>query len=252
MADEDQLEKAEEGAAPWMLTYGDMVTLLLTFFVLLFSFATIDVQKFREVVISLKGTLGVLTGGEQVIYPGDLPKPNPESGLPVPAQDLAQPVPTESDQPGPEGQKADIDTYQSGLGQVIAMPNIAFFDKGSAKLKLDDEGKHRYLDRIVVLMDYYTDNQVSIIGHADPDPIESTVFESNWHLASARAIAVIEYYTQKGIPANRFSLTAYAEHRPVVNRSGDPMLDDKQRRIDIILHPKRTPSRFEMLQLSPE
>ena len=45
MADEEGLEKQEAGAEPWMLTYGDMVTLLLTFFVLLFAFATIDVQK---------------------------------------------------------------------------------------------------------------------------------------------------------------------------------------------------------------
>ena len=76
----------------WMATYGDMVTLLLCFFVLLFAFATIDVQKFRELVISLKGTLGVLNAGERLFMPGDVPKPEPSSGQPSPSAQIASPT----------------------------------------------------------------------------------------------------------------------------------------------------------------
>jgi chemotaxis protein MotB len=248
---DEELEKQEAGAEPWMLTYGDMVTLLLTFFVLLFSFATIDVQKFREVVISLKGTLGVLTGGEQVLYPGDLPKADPESGQPVPAQELAQPAITESEDPGPEGEKSDVDTYQSGLGEVIATPNVVSFNQGAAEIEPEFA---KYLDRLVPLIDFYKGNQVSIIGHTDPRPVfANSPYKSNWELASARAISVINYFVnQHGISEDRFSLTAYSEYRPLLDKSGEPREDSKQRRIDVIFHPKRTPSRFDTLQLSPE
>ena len=250
MQEEQELEKKEAGAEPWMLTYGDMVTLLLTFFVLLFAFATIDVQKFREVVISLKGTLGVLSGGERVFLPGDLPKPDPQSGQPVAAQDLAQPVPTESERQGLEGEKSDVNTYQTGQGEVVALPNIVFFKKGEAKLS--DAGKV-YLDRLLPLISYYKDNEISIIGHTDPDPPSpDSPFKSNWDLASARARAVIDHYDKKGIPANRFSLTAYAEHKQVRHASGDVKEDSKQRRIDIIFRKKFSPNPLDTIQISGE
>ena len=254
MADDEGLEKQEAGAEPWMLTYGDMVTLLLTFFVLLFAFSTIDVQKFREAVISLKGSLGVLSGGEQVIYPDlDLPKPDPASGQPVATQDLAQPVPTESERPGPEGEKADVNTYQSGDGRVVALPNVALFDPGAVEIKPEFAA---FLDRSVEQIRYYKDKQVSIIGHADAQPLSpNSKYKSNWDLASARAESVINYFVNKhGIPQKRFSLTAYSKYRPVPARDGEERDEDleRQRRIDIIFHSKRTLNRFDTVQLSPE
>jgi len=59
--EKEDLEVKEEGS-PWLLTYGDMVTLLLVFFVFIFAFSTIDVQRFREIAISLRGALGNLRG----------------------------------------------------------------------------------------------------------------------------------------------------------------------------------------------
>ena len=62
------------GAPLWMTTYGDMMTLLLCFFVLLFSFSTIDIVRFKEVIVELQGALGVLSGGPMVLNMGDIPQ----------------------------------------------------------------------------------------------------------------------------------------------------------------------------------
>ena len=240
MADEEGLEKQEAGAEPWMLTYGDMVTLLLTFFVLLFAFATIDVQKFRIMIRSVQANLGVLSGGEGVFDLGDLSKPDPDAWQPVATQDLAQPVQTESERQGPEGEKADVDTPQSGHGHVVALPNTVFFDAGSAEIKPEFA---KFLDIVAVHLIGYYDNQVSIVGHADlQPPSPNSKYKSNWDLASARAESVINYFVgEHGIPEERFSLTAYGEHLPVLDESGNYQADRKQRRIDIIFQPKRTP-----------
>ena len=253
MADEEGLEKQEAGAEPWMLTYGDMVTLLLTFFVLLFAFATIDVQKFRIMIRSVQANLGVVSGGEGVFELGDLSKPDPDAGQPVATQDLAQPVQTESEHQGPEGEKADVDTPQSGHGHVVALPNTIFFDAGSAEIKPEFA---KSLDIVAVHLIGYYDNQVSIVGHADlQPPSPNSKYKSNWDLASARAESVINYFVNKhGIPQKRFSLIAYSKYRPVPARDGEERDEDlkRQRRIDIIFHSKRTLNRFDTVQLSPE
>ena len=57
-------EESSPGAPLWLVTYGDMVTLVLTFFVLLFSFSSIDVQKFEMMIMSFQGALGFMPGGK--------------------------------------------------------------------------------------------------------------------------------------------------------------------------------------------
>ncbi len=59
-------EESAPGAPLWLVTYGDMVTLVLTFFVLLFSFSSIDVQKFEMMIMSFQGALGFMPGGKSV------------------------------------------------------------------------------------------------------------------------------------------------------------------------------------------
>ncbi len=68
------------GLPGWLVTYGDMMSLLLTFFILLFSFSSVNASKFSKVVVSLKGALGVLSGGEQLLVDGTSPHSRESKG----------------------------------------------------------------------------------------------------------------------------------------------------------------------------
>lgn len=150
---------------PWQMTYGDMVTLLLVFFVFLSIYATFDVQRFREVIMSVKGTLGVLPAGVGIFDPGDLPQASPDSGEPAPAQTLTQAVPEtfkkteesdiekigdeesllgEREEGTPkkgskekrlEEKSNEIYTYLTERGRVVMIPDVVEFDTHRYKVK---------------------------------------------------------------------------------------------------------------------
>ena len=237
----------------WMATYGDMVTLLLCFFVLLFAFATIDVQKFRELVISLKGTLGVLSEGERLFMPGDIPKPEPSAGNPSPTSQMASPIPPPPGQAKKgnkgEGDQTVRESFQSGAGEVLVLPQTAKFEEGSDELTANFK---QVLDELVPLIKSYKNNEVSVVGHADPRPVRSPIARSdgsqvtsNWQLAADRAYRVIEYLVkEKGIPEERFSLVAYSSHKLEAKDLED---EGDYRRVDIIFRPKFDPTQMESI-----
>jgi chemotaxis protein MotB len=247
-----ELEKATmcEG---WMATYGDLVTLLFAFFVLLFAFATIDSQKFKELVISLKGTMGVLSGGERLFQPGDIPKPDPAgSGSPVAAQSLAQPVPTkadnavgekgEVDEGSQKGEESEPETYQAGEGKpVIILKNMASFEEGSDQLSSEDKSQ---LDKVVPLIVQNRGRTIAIVGHADPKQLRDPANKlANWDLAARRSRQVIQYFVQeKGIDQARFELLAYSSVKEAVRATDNP------RRVDIIIRQKFRPAKEVKLE----
>ena len=237
----------------WMATYGDMVTLLLCFFVLLFAFATIDVQKFRELVISLKGTLGVLNAGERLFMPGDVPKPEPSSGQPSPSAQIASPIPpppgqAEKGNKG-EGDQTVRESFQSGAGEVLVLPQAAKFEEGSDELTTNFK---QVLDELVPLIKSYKNNEVSVVGHADPRPVRSPMTRSdgsqvtsNWQLAADRAYKVIDYFVNEHkISEGRFSLVAYSSHKLEAKKLEN---EGDYRRVDIIFRPKFDPTQMESI-----
>lgn len=232
----------------WMGTYGDLVTLLMCFFVILFAMATLDAQKFKELVISLKGTMGVLKGGERLFSPGDIPKPDPAgSGSPIASNSMAQPVPTKADRAVGEkgdteegaqrGEKSEPETYQAGEGKpVIILKNLASFEEGSDTL--DAESKLQ-LNKVVPLIVQNRGRTIAVVGHADPKSFRGSASKlANWDIAARRARQVIEYFvTQKGIDQARFELNAYSSVKGPVRESDNP------RRVDIIIRPKFRPAK---------
>jgi len=237
-------EIEEERAAKWLETYGDMVTLLLTFFVLLFAYSTIDKQKFREIVISLRGTLGVLPGGERIFDPGDLPSRNPKSGAPVSSYSLAHTMPTPSEKEGEgsakEGDEAGAFKFKTTeKGVVVEISGHLLFERGKAELK-KPEGEN-FLDKLhSKVIDYFTQNDITIVGHADDTPITAGVgYEDNWHLSAMRALRVVQYYTsKKGVSNKRFTIEARADNE-LRETKGDNITEENRtraRRVDIIFH----------------
>ena len=193
-------------------------------------------------MISLKGTMGVLSGGERLFQPGDIPKPDPAgSGSPVAAQSLAQPVPTkadnavgekgEVDEGSQKGEESEPETYQAGEGKpVIILKNMAGFEEGSDQLSSGDRNQ---LDKVVPLIVQNRGRTIAVVGHADP----------NWDLAARRSRQVIQYFVQeKGIDQARFELLAYSSVKEPVRTTDNP------RRVDIIIRQKFRPAKEVKLE----
>ncbi len=224
-----EIAPAEEGGEDkWMLSYGDMMTLLLTFFVLLFAMSTLDTRAFREMVISLKGTFGVLTGGERVFLPGDLPEPEPASGEPVASHALTQALPQQSESEAEETEAA-IDIQEREGEIIVRIPTAALFDSGGYEIK--QLGREK-LATIAGLINAY-ENEVTVVGHADATQITpGSLISSNWHLSALRAAEVIKYFVNEHkMDDSRFSLAAYGHTLAV---SPD---DRKNRRVELIFRP---------------
>ncbi|MFN3284137.1 MAG: flagellar motor protein MotB [Pseudothermotoga sp.] len=180
--------KKKQPEAPkgsWLTTYGDMVTLLLTFFVLLFSMATISPGKFQQVVVGLRSALtgmppSVLTGGKSL---SEEPLITSQRGV---YQELIKIA---------EEYKGKITIQERDEGTVIIMQDMAFFAPGTAKLTPQAK---ELLGRIGSIIIEHTTNVLQIYGYADDQPVpEDSIYVSNWHLSAARASSVVQFFTEE-------------------------------------------------------
>lgn len=180
--------KKKQPEAPkgsWLTTYGDMVTLLLTFFVLLFSMATISPGKFQQVVVGLRSALtgmppSVLTGGKSL---AEEPLITSRRGVYQELMKIA------------EEYKGKITIEERDEGTVIIMQDMAFFVPGSAKLTVEAK---ELLGRIGSIVIEHTTNVLQVYGYADDQPVlEDSIYASNWHLSAARASSVVQFFTEE-------------------------------------------------------
>jgi len=187
MARKKKEEKPPKGSPAYMTTYGDMMTLLLTFFVLLLSFSSMREAKFRRAMGSLKGALGVLPHEQSVIKPERVPIPQltnlQESEIEesiVKLEDIL------SDQQLREAVRLQI----SDRGMTITIDDPVMFESGDAGLR---PKAYPILTRVASLARGWP-NTIRIEGHTDNDPIRTEKFPSNWELSTARALSVLHFF----------------------------------------------------------
>lgn len=247
------------GAALWLLTYGDLVTLCLTFFVLLYSFSTIDNQKWKNVITSLQGSLGVLEGGSGIHehFPGS------SQGIEGNEGSLSNDGTDGSFEESPASQIDRIDDYlryqqemkklealqedltgylaEKGLsgsivvaveerGLVIRFQDSVLFEKSKADLIAQSRITLKEIAQILIA----TDNSIRIEGHTDDLPIHTERFPSNWELSTSRATNVLRFLIEEGMPAVRLSAVGYGEYHPLVPNN-DEESRRKNRRVDIVI-----------------
>ncbi len=205
-------EASDEPTAPfWMTTYGDMVTLLLTFFILMISFANMDERKWSMVAKSLQGALGVM---EQYKVEMQMMKETPggEDDMLI-RSDVFERLQEFEKQIENEINDGDITVETIKNGLLIQMGNKLLFNSGDADLKPES------LPILDMIAKTTKDDAAEIVvsGHTDNVPINSIRFPSNWELSGARAISVVNYLTNNaGISPKILAATAYGEYRPIV------------------------------------
>lgn len=222
-------EETEGGSGDWALSYGDMMTLLLTFFILIVSFSTTELIKFRQAMGSLKGSLGVLMEdeGNSVI------KNDMAASMSIMDSEVMMRLLQEIENQVFEMNAQDVMGIEiSEDGVKFRLENELLFDLGSATLK---QGIEKILGRIGGIIRMFSCT-VRVEGHTDDLPIHTALYPSNWELSSARAVSVIRYFVDEmNVNPDRFIAVGCGEHRPLlpninaVNRK-------KNRRVEIFLN----------------
>lgn len=219
-------DESKENKERWLLTYADMITLLLIFFIVMYTISNINAQKFSQVASSLSKTF---TGTDYIIgdysgksiVPGNMEK---KSNL----GDVQNQVNAFIKENNLQGMVSD---YIDERGLVISLQDSLLFDLGSADIHQDEK---QVLVKIGTMLKDLP-NQIRIEGFTDNLPIHNNKFDSNWELSVIRATNVLKILIQdSGISPNRISAIGYGEFRPVAPNDTE---DNRKlnRRVDIVI-----------------
>lgn len=210
-------DEVSAGAPQWIVTFADLMSLLLTFFVLLLSFSSTQVAKFEAVAGSLKDALGM----RSALNLSD--QPERRELIEALGNQRAEQDPSTSARLEQELQKllAELDGQGRGIatltgeGFALNISGDLMFASGEAALSPE---AIQVLDRIANYVQQ-SDRPLDVIGHTDNIPISTPVFPSNWELSAARAGAGVRYLTERGINAERMRAIGRASTRPVQSNS---------------------------------
>ncbi len=235
-------ESQEEGSPAWMNTYGDMVTLLLTFFVLLFSFSTVDATKWKALVASMSGKVEISAPqlsldpntqmDELVLALGTpVPPPNGNSEDDEKFDELYQKI---KQHVKDQGLDYALDVSKTNGTIIIRVKDSALFDSGQDRIRDD---ALTMLESIITIFDQYDDaiREIRVEGHTDNVPISSSRFKSNWDLSTSRAVSVVQYCIEHShLSPMKYAAAGYGEYHPVADNDTEEG-KAKNRRVDFLL-----------------
>ncbi|MBW1780320.1 MAG: OmpA family protein [Deltaproteobacteria bacterium] len=228
------LEENDEQAG-WIVTFSDLMTLLLVFFVLLYSISALNIEKFKEAMTSIQVSLGEKIPPVRLL---DLAKKAADKTKLISLEDLSGLRPREldilkrvQDFIEKRGLGKNIEVFLERGNVVVRITGTVLFDSGVAALNREGEP---LMDEISEIIKEFPDFKINIKGHTDNIPIATREFPSNWELSAVRATTVLRYLIQKGINAERLTATGYAELIPLA--SNDTEMDrQKNRRVEFVL-----------------
>ncbi len=202
-----------KGAPAWMVTYADMVTLLMCFFVVLLSFANMDVTKFREMMGSIRDALGVQRDDAGFFAPRVPPTPKLvlDTELEQLYSEMGASFETALDDYG-LGDSIEVET--SGEGVMLRLEGSLIYQPGSASM--NDEAL-AVLGRLAEMMSdvYLEDMMLMVEGHTDAAQISGDRYPSNWELSSARAAGALRTLLDLGVPDSQVVALGFAASRPL-------------------------------------
>ena len=224
--------------AGWLTTFNDLVTLLMVFFVLLFTMGSMDKQLMAEFQMALQSGLGVLGTGSRVSVAVQ------KSQMPITTQEQTA---QGQNRTNPESEAGEQDSINEELGRFAEQPGInvrhskqgihitfedgLFFNFGRADINAKG---FAFLDKMTVMI-RQNNYAVRVEGHTDNVPIHTKRFPSNWELSTARAVNVVKYFANVGkINPQRLSAVGYGESRPLA-ANNSPVNRAKNRRVEIVL-----------------
>lgn len=216
-----------ENLERWLLTYADLITLLLAFFIVMYSMSQVDAKRFGKMQEALSG---VLRGGTVAIKKGDQAGALPGQGVLNVGhlKSIGDAIKQGADKMGDD---KVVSTELTERGLVIHVMESALFREGSADL----EPRAKAILDLVAEQIQSLPNHARIEGHTDNKPINTIKYPSNWELSSARATEVVRYLVDgHGFDPKKVSALGYGEFRPMVVNNNDENRA-KNRRVDIVV-----------------
>ncbi|MFH2056561.1 MAG: flagellar motor protein MotB [bacterium] len=226
----------QEHSDRWLLTYADLLTLLLAFFVLMYGMSKIDAKRFGQMAQGLQGVFhgneGSEARDEQLLIPGaGMLKVGTLKQVQQEINVLAGTVGDVESTPATTGAAQTITTEMTERGLVVHIRESALFESGKAELK---ESARLLLDTLAHEFKNLS-NHLRIEGHTDSRPISTERYPSNWELSAARASAVVRYLiAEHKFSPDKLSALGFGEFRPRASNSTPEGLA-RNRRVDIVI-----------------
>ncbi len=258
----------------WLLTYSDMITLLMALFMVLFSISSVNISKYQTLQKSLKAAFSgsILPGGRSIIQSGSTSsdKHTPATAE-VPAIVPVTPNPPAPATPSPQPQSVDqqltnamsaiaaanteqenfqklkeqLDAFAKAHGfsnqvQTLIQSNGLVIRVLTDKLLFDSGSASLksaglpLLDVVAQLLNVDHSHPITVEGHTDNQPISSAQFPSNWELSTARATTVVRYLISRGVDPQRLAAAGYADLHPLTSNA-TPSGQARNRRVEILL-----------------
>ena len=231
-------KEPEKPSTAWQGTYGDMITLMLCFFVMLYDPTEIDITQLATITQSLQMNETESVNGGMSLSTGKLSDlGNTINSLPAIEKGrslgLAKKKAVSLFAPDIKSNRITITSDERGL--VISLAADNFFEEGSADLNIDETR-----ETLLRLSDFFKASELKnrrfrIEGHTDNTPVAAdSKFISNWELSAGRAMNVLHYLADFGVDENKFSVAGYADTRPKFSNDS-PETRAYNRRVDIII-----------------
>lgn len=232
------------GQERWLITYADLITLLMIFFVIMYAMSKIDATKFLSLSQSLASALHQTDnqiplnnmGATGLVLPanpsnqGDKPKDNTnqfQTQQDKQLDNLYAQIKTYIDEHHLNG---NVSILNETRGIQITLRDVVLFDTGQAEIKPQAvnvlQGLVPFLKTV--------DNNIVIEGYTDNVPISTGQYPSNWELSAARAIGVVRFLASEQVNPDRLSGVGYGEYHPVVANDSDAHRAEN-RRVNIVI-----------------
>lgn len=226
--------QAESPAAKgvWLTTFNDMMTLLMVFFVLLFSMSTVDMKRFKHFQGELQSALGILEAGQKT-----------KIGVVDPEPPMARTSGESEKAPLPPEVAAQVKALRQ-LSERLGLPGL--WSSRRIQITLEDallfgSAQTRFSPKAMPVLTQVAaalkkiDGDILVEGHTDNRPIVSDRYPSNWELSTARAAQVVRFLIDAGqIAPQRLAAVGYADSKPVASND-TPEGRATNRRVEIVL-----------------
>ena len=200
----------------WLVTYADLMTLLLVFFILLYSISSLNMEKFKRAIQSIQVSLGETSPRVGLLDLVNVPESKDQNftiedltGLRAREQDMLESL---NEVIADKNQSENILVYAKDGKITIQIRGAVLFASGSARF---NEMAKPILDEIVNIIHSYPAYNANIKGHTDDVPIETVQFPSNWELSSARASSVVRYLLRRNVQPEKLRAVGFADTKPI-------------------------------------
>jgi chemotaxis protein MotB len=221
----------------WAIPYGDLVTLLLAFFVVMYSISTVNEGKYRVVSDSLNAAFRGAPSTTTPIQVGDkaattvaAPVVQLDPQADIKAMALRQMAQLVEESMSPLIAQGLVDVHTGDGFVEVSIRSDILFSSGSAQLATEATPVIRLLGETLKGFP----NHIRVEGHTDDVPINTASFHSNWELSAARAASVVHLVIDSGVDPHRLSVLAFGEFRPVLPNT-TPDSRNANRRVVLVI-----------------